>query len=53
VATALTMAQRDYLRGHVAAFEEAMKAASWADPAMGYRAWIDPQSWQDFVVLSR
>jgi hypothetical protein len=52
VATALSMPQRDYLRGHVAAFEEAMKAASWADPALGYRAWIDTQSWQDFVVLS-
>jgi CotH kinase protein/Concanavalin A-like lectin/glucanases superfamily len=48
----ITGPQRDYLRTHVARFEEAMAATTWADPVQGYRAWIDLPSWHDFAVIA-
>ena len=48
----ITAAQKSYLQRHVAAFEEAMKAATWADPTTGYRSWIDVASWADFMIVN-
>src|SRR4030095_8213944 len=49
--TTITGAQRDYLTGYVASFEEMMKGAGWSDPTRGYRGWIDVGSWMDYALI--
>jgi hypothetical protein len=48
----ITPAQKRYLEGYVAEFEEMMKGPDWADPASGYRSWIDVASWSDFLIIN-
>lgn len=47
----ITAAQKDYLHGHVAAFERLMLSEAWSDRDTGYRAWIDVPSWVDFALI--
>jgi hypothetical protein len=47
----ITAAQKAYLHGHVAEFEELMMSSRWNDPQRGYRAWIDVPSWVDFALM--
>jgi hypothetical protein len=48
----LTAAQRDYIRGHFARFEDLMKSAGFGDPQRGYRSFIDVASWIDYALVS-
>ncbi len=48
----LTPAQRTYIEGHIAQFEEAMKAPNVNDPNTGYRSWIDVPSFSDFFIFA-
>jgi hypothetical protein len=47
--TDITAAQKTYIQGHVARFEEAMKASDWA---ARYKDWIDATAWADFVIIN-
>lgn len=43
--------QREYLESYFDDFERALRSPDWKDPAHGYRAYIDVDSWIDFHVL--
>jgi hypothetical protein len=47
--TVITAAQKTYIQGHIAAFENAMKGADWP---MTYRSWIETTSWLDFMIMN-
>ncbi len=47
----ITHEQHAYLRDWVDAFETVMLGPDFADPALGYRAWIDVPSWVDFAIV--
>lgn len=43
--------QRRYLNGFFSDFDRALNAPNWKDPVVGYRAYIDVDSWIDYHVL--
>ena len=45
--TSVGSAQWTWLRDHMNAFETALNGAGFADPATGWRAYLDERSWQD------
>jgi len=44
--------QYDYLRSYMQSFESALYASGFADPATGYRAWLDPSSFIDWYLVN-
>jgi hypothetical protein len=44
-------AQAQYIRGRVTGFEQMLAGPAFADPRLGYAAWIDVQSFMDFMIL--
>lgn len=49
---AIVTPQYDYLTGYIQATEDAINAADFADPAHGYRAWLDPASFIDWFLVN-
>jgi hypothetical protein len=47
----ITSAQRGYIQQHMDRFETAMLAPDFAHSERGYRAFIDVQSWADFMII--
>ena len=47
----ISVEQDAYLRAYVDEFESMMLGPSFADPLLGYRAWIDVPSWVDFAIM--
>ncbi len=47
----ITPAQRFYLQGQVSTAEQAMRAATFADPKIGYPAYFDVASLVDFALM--
>lgn len=45
-------AQKEYIRDFVHGFETALYSPSFADAAMGYRAWIDTRSFIDYFLVN-
>jgi CotH kinase protein/Chitobiase/beta-hexosaminidase C-terminal domain/Lamin Tail Domain len=43
--------QREYLTAYFTKFERALHGPNWKDPVLGYRAYIDVDSWIDYHVL--
>lgn len=48
----LSAEQRAYVVGWWDDFEGALSASGWDDPATGYPAWIDQESWLDYFLLN-
>ncbi len=48
----ITPEQDAYLRGWVDDFEDVMLGPDFADPHLGYRAWIDVPSWVDYAIMA-
>ncbi len=48
----ITAAQRAYILGFMDDFEAALFGPSFTDPATGYAAWIDVDSWVDHFLLN-
>jgi hypothetical protein len=48
----ITAGQKAYLLDYVARFEAMWNSPHWADPATGYRHWIDLESWLDTALLT-
>ena len=48
----LVAEQKTYIQNYVAAFEEAMAASTFEDPDVGYPAFIDLDSFVDFVIVN-
>jgi hypothetical protein len=48
----ITPAQKAYLLDYVARFEAMWNSPQWADPASGYRRWIDLGSWLDTAIVT-
>lgn len=48
----LAQPQREWLRGHIQAFHDALHGSTVADPASGYPAYIDVPSFVDMFILS-
>lgn len=44
--------QESYLAGYFNSFYGALTSASWTNPATGYAAWIDVDSWLDHHILN-
>ncbi|HEX8310391.1 MAG TPA: lamin tail domain-containing protein, partial [Chthoniobacteraceae bacterium] len=44
--------QKNYLRGYVQSFDNALYSANYRDPVSGYNAWIDRGSWVDHHWLN-
>lgn len=47
----MTVAQRDYIRGYVQEFEDALYGPNSADPALGYQAYLDVEKSIDHHLL--
>lgn len=47
----ITTAQKDYLQNYLRDFELALEGPDFADPVIGYAAYIDVQSWVDMHVI--
>jgi len=47
----ITGEQDAYLQSYVDAFESTMLGPDFANPQLGYRAWIDVPSWVDFAIM--
>lgn len=48
----ITSLQADWIRDHFNAFYSALEGPSFRDPDVGYRAWIDVDSWIDHHILN-
>jgi hypothetical protein len=48
----LTAAQKTYIDGYIASFENAMKGPDFANPTTGYRSWLDVASFSDFFIMA-
>ncbi len=48
----LTLAQRDYVKGYLQEFEEALLAENFTDPESGYRSYLDVPSFIDLMILN-
>ena len=48
----ITPAQREYISNYVHGFEAALASENFADPELGYAAYIDVDSFVDFFVLN-
>lgn len=48
----LNDAQRKYIRDYIFAFEDALKAETFADPEIGYRNYIDVGSFIDYFIIT-
>lgn len=44
--------QQNYIAGYFNSFYSALTGANWTDPATGYAAWIDVDSWVDHHILN-
>jgi len=44
--------QESYLAGYFNSFYSALNSANWTNPATGYAAWIDVDSWIDHHILN-
>ncbi|WP_433533285.1 CotH kinase family protein [Micromonospora sp. CA-263727] len=44
--------QRDWLRNHIQQFHNVLRAANFADPVTGYRAYIDVDSFIDQLIIN-
>ncbi|MDB2428947.1 CotH kinase family protein [Akkermansiaceae bacterium] len=51
IETDVTPAQRTYLQNYLRDFETALEGPNFADPDIGYAAYIDVESWIDFHVI--
>jgi hypothetical protein len=49
--TDISPEQAQYIQAAVTGFEDALAGPNFADPQLGYAAWIDPQSFMDFMIL--
>ncbi len=47
----LSTEQRNWLRNYMNAFETALYGSNFTDPAQGYAAFIDPDSWIDHHII--
>jgi hypothetical protein len=47
----ITSAQKAYIQDHMRKFEQMMKGSAWADPAQGYRTWLEVPSWVDVALV--
>ncbi len=47
----MTVEQRAYISGHVAAFESALFSSSYTDPVVGYRRYLDEQAFADHYLV--
>ena len=48
----LTLAQRDYVKGYMQEFDEALVGDNFKDPATGYRSYLDIPSFVDLMILN-
>ncbi|AXJ01859.1 Por secretion system C-terminal sorting domain-containing protein [Cyclonatronum proteinivorum] len=48
----MTPARTDYLRNYLSSFESALYGNDFTDPATGYRAWIDTETFIDHFILT-
>ena len=48
----ISSAQKNYIKQYVQDFEEALSSNDFKDPEMGYRAYIDVESFIDFFILN-
>ena len=48
----ITMEQKEYISNYVGAFEDALASDDFADPVLGYSAYIDVESFIDFFLLT-
>lgn len=48
----ITSAQKTYLHNYVDRFQTMFAGADWADPAKGYRSWIDLPTWVDYALIT-
>ncbi len=48
----LTMEQSEYIRNYIIDFEYALKGKNFKDPELGYRAYIDVESFIDYFIIT-
>ncbi len=48
----LTVDQRNYIRGHLLKFEQALVSPNFKDPVSGYRSYLDIPSFIDLMILN-
>lgn len=48
----ITPAQKNYIKNFITDFETSLKANNYDDPAVGYRKYIDTQSFIDFLIVN-
>ncbi len=48
----LTFQQRNYIREHIIDFEYALHGKNFKDPDLGYRAYIDVESFVDYFIIT-
>jgi len=48
----LKQAQLGYIKNYISDFEDMLMSSSFDDPDMGYEAWIDVQSFIDFIIVN-
>ncbi len=48
----LTLAQREYVKGYMQEFDEALVGDNFKDPATGYRSYLDIPSFVDLMILN-
>ncbi|MBA3665123.1 MAG: CotH kinase family protein [Bacteroidetes bacterium] len=48
----ITLQQQAYIKSYVDSFEVAMQSPTFADPALGYKKYIDENSFIDFLILN-
>lgn len=46
------VAQRNYIRDYLNAFGSALNAPNWQDPVLGWRAYVNQESWLDHHLLN-
>ncbi len=44
--------QRTYIRNYIDAFRDALYSANWQDPVLGWRPYVDVDSWIDHHILN-
>ncbi len=48
----LTIQQRDYIRGYITDFEYALHGSNFKDPELGYRAYINVETFVDYFIIT-
>lgn len=48
----LNLAQKEYIKNHITAFETALRSSNYTDPVAGYRPYVDITSFVDYYIIN-